>query len=97
MPWKALQRLFEMQGIKLSFDDSQKLQRLIKVKGDNDMVHYKEALSFLQPNFDLDDPIRSAWILRKPGQQANDQVSRFGCASSRMSAASASPSKLSMH
>ena len=47
MPWKALQRLFEMQGIKLGHEDSQKLQRLIKVKGDNDMVHYKESLSLL--------------------------------------------------
>ena len=89
-----------MQGIKLSFDDSQKLQRLIKVKGDNDMVHYKEALSKVQPNFDLDDPIRSAWVLRNPGQQANDQASRYGGgvgASSRLSCVSASPSKLSMH
>ena len=47
MPWKALKRLLEMQGILLGFEDSQKLQRMIKVKGDNDMVNYKEALSFL--------------------------------------------------
>ena len=45
MPWKALKRLFEMQGIVLGYEDSTKLHRLIKVKGDNDMVNYKDALS----------------------------------------------------
>jgi len=29
------------------------------------MVTYKQVLSYVQPNFDLDDPIKSVWRLRK--------------------------------
>ena len=69
MPWKAFKRLLEMQGISLGFEDSTKLHRIIKFKGDQDMVMYKEALSYISPNFDQDDPIRSVWVLRKNGPQ----------------------------
>lgn len=67
MPWKALKRLIEMQGITLSQNDAQKLYRLLIVKGDAEMVNYKEALSHLQPNLELADPISGVWVLRKGG------------------------------
>ena len=94
MPWKALKRLIEMQGITLSQDDAHKLYRLLMVKGDAEMVNYKEALSYLQPNLELSDPVRGVWVLRKGGLQA-DSVSRMGF-SSRMSNISQTPSKISM-
>lgn len=94
MPWKAFKRLLEMQGISLGFEDSTKLHRIIKFKGDQDMVMYKEALSYISPNFDQDDPIRSVWVLRKNGPQ-QDNLSKFGSRKS-FSIASRSPSKLSM-
>ena len=52
MPWKAFKRLLEMQEISLGFEDSQKLHRLIKVKGDPEMISYKEALAHVSPNMD---------------------------------------------
>ena len=67
MPWKAFKRLLDMQGINMGLEDSTKLHRIIKVKGDQDMVMYKEALSYISPNFDQADPIRSTWIIRKNG------------------------------
>ena len=65
MPWKALKKLLEMKGIRLAHEDGEKLHRQLRVKGDNELVSYKEALSYLQPNYDLEDPIRSVWLLRK--------------------------------
>ena len=47
MPWKALKKLLEMKGIKLAHEDGEKLHRQLRVKGDNDIVSYKEALSYL--------------------------------------------------
>ena len=88
MPWKALKRLLEMQGIALGFEDSQQLYRQIKVKGDVETVNYKQALSYLQPNFELDDPIRGVWQVRKAG--AGDAVSRISRQSFQFSA---SPTK----
>ena len=47
MPWKALKKLLEMKGIRLAHEDGEKLHRQLRVKGDNDIVSYKEALSYL--------------------------------------------------
>ena len=98
MPWKALKRLLEMQGISLGFEDSKNLHRLIKVKGDNEMVSYKDALTHVQPNIALDDPIRSVWTLRKSNGNG-DNLSRMFASrqSGAMSQVSQSPSKISMH
>ena len=81
MPWTALKRLMEMQGITMGFESATKLHRLIKVKGNHEMVNYKEALSYVMPNFELDDPIRSVWVIREGGPQA-EFLSKMG---SRMS------------
>lgn len=64
MPWKAFKHLLENEGIVLGFDDSQKLHRLIMVKGDQTMVKYKEALTHVSPNMDSDDPTRAVWVMR---------------------------------
>lgn len=47
IPWKALKRLLEMQGIVLGYEDSQNLYRKIKVQGDPESVQYKNALSYI--------------------------------------------------
>ena len=44
IPWKALKRLLEMQGISLGFEDLQLLYRKLMDKGDPESVHYKQAL-----------------------------------------------------
>ena len=72
MPWKALKRLLELQGISLGADDYSKLHRKIMVKGDHETVHYKDALTYVQPNFDNPDPIAALWILRSKEQSMAD-------------------------
>ena len=42
------------------------------------MVTYKQALSYVQPNFDLDDPINSVWRLRKETDNPADSISVMG-------------------
>ena len=39
------------------------------------MVNYKEVISFVQPNFELDDPINSVWVMRKVVRAANGLAS----------------------
>ena len=95
MPWKAFKRVLEMQGIVLGLEDSQKLFRLIQVKGDAEMINYKQALQYISPNMEADEPLRAPWTMRKAGGAQADFLSKVG--SSRLSQASASPSKLSMH
>ena len=92
-----MQTLLQMQGITLSHNCQQELQRAIKIKGDNVMVYYKEALSKIQPNFEAEDPLNAPWITRKiGGPVGTDAVSRLSAVSSKMTFVSASPSKLSM-
>ena len=80
----------------MGFEDYDKLHRNLKVKGENEMINYKEALSYVSPNFDLDDPIRSVWVLRKGGP-VEDLASRMGASRmSNISRVSNSPSKISM-
>ena len=60
------------------------------------MVNYKDALSYVSPNFDLDDPLRSVWVMRKGGP-VEDLASRMGASRmSNISRVSKSPSKISM-
>ena len=87
MPWKAMKHLLENNGMCLGFEDSQKLLRLIMVKGDATMVRYKEALTHISPNMDQDDPVRAVWVLRK--NPAPYESSKLG---SRHSSMSYSPS-----
>ena len=63
------------------------------MKGDPEMISYKEALAHVSPNMDQEDPIRAVWVLRTlTGPGANG--SQFG---SRMSGGvSRSPSNLSL-
>ena len=81
-----------MQGIKLGYEDNEKLHRQLKIKGDNEMVNYKEVLSFIQPNFELDDPVRSVWVMRKVEKHTNELASL----GSSHSSFSLSPSRLSI-
>lgn len=91
MPWKAFNRLLEMQDICLGFEDSTNLHRRIKVKGDPEMITYKEALAYLSPNMEQDDPIKATWVLRVGGPGGSG--SQFG---SRMSGGGVSRSPTTM-
>ena len=89
MPWKAFKHILETHGIVLGFETSQKLFRLIVVKGDAEMITYKEALAHLTPNLEQHDPIASCWVLRSNPH--------FGESYSRQKlSVTTSPSKLSI-
>ena len=92
MAWKAFSQLLELNGVKMSTEDSAKLQKLCK-GGGADQVEYKKALQFLQPNFDLADPLGALWSVRQPGP--NDRGS-LAASSSRASILTKSPSMISM-
>ena len=62
---------------------------MIKVKNDPEMITYKEALAYISPNMEQDDPIKSSWVMRPA---ANDTGSALG---SRKSVASRIHSKIS--
>ena len=78
-----MKHLLESNGICLGYEDSQKLLRLIMVKGDATMVKYKESLAHLSPNMESDDPVRAVWVLRK--NPAPYEPSKLGSRHSSMS------------
>lgn len=94
LAWKAFVQLLELNGIKMTAEDQQKLQKLCKAGTmGSDQVEYKKALQFLQPNFDLSDPLNALWSVRQPGQ--GDRGS-LAASSSRASFMSKSPSMVSI-
>lgn len=65
----------------LTPEDCNYLQRRCRVTkaGGHDHILYKEALQLIQPNYDLDDPFKAIWTVRK-GQNTHgfdDNKSRY--------------------
>ena len=49
----------------MSSEDATRLQKMCKGgKTGTDQVKYKEALQFLQPNYDLVEPLNALWSVR---------------------------------
>ena len=77
----------------MSSEDAARLQKLCKGgKTGTDQVKYKEALQFLQPNYDLVEPLKALWSVRQP---ATLDRSSLAPSSSRVSLLSRSPSMAS--
>ena len=90
----AFYQLLELQGVKLGFEDRRLLEKQSRDKPGSKNVVYKQALQWIQPNYELEDPVRSTWVFRKAGDDAGfDTRSRASHLSRGSFASSISPKK----
>ena len=79
--------MLELHEIKLTAEDKQKLKKLCETRGDQ--VKYKDALTLIQVNRDVDSrPSESFWTLQIPNKKAgkiDDTRSQISMASSMVS------------